>query len=153
MDEIRELLQLAKHIYRLDYKKHSIIRLQKHKDTKSNGGITMKVQSDHIPESLVKSRGKTQVNYNIEEITVEDMDNEPRTAYEYDMVVIEGEVTRDKIISTILTAGHSINEQIAILFNERAGRDIAEYNVYQTKRVDVKAIADHIIHPTKEIKK
>jgi hypothetical protein len=61
----------------------------------------MKVQSDHIPESLVKSRGKTQVNYNIKTITVEDIDNEPRTAYEYDMVEVEGKVTKAKVLAAM----------------------------------------------------
>lgn len=106
----------------------------------------MKVQSDHIPESLVKSRGKTQVNYNIEKITVEDMDNEPRTAYEYDMVVIEGEVTRDNIVSAILTAEYPVDAQLAIMFNNVITKDVAEHDTYQIKRVEAKKIADTIVN-------
>ena len=102
----------------------------------------MKVQSDHIPEPFVKSRGKTQVNYNIEKITVEDMNGQTRTAYEYDMVEIEGEVTRDKIISAILTAEHSIDEQIAIMYNKMMVKDVEEYDAYQNRRAEVKQIAD-----------
>ena len=111
----------------------------------------MRVQSDHIPEPLVKSRGKTQVNYNVEKITVEDVDGESRTAYEYDMVEIEGEVTRDKIISAILTAEHSIDEQIAIMYNKMMTKDVAEYDAYQNRRAEVKQIADKMFEKTKTL--
>ena len=111
----------------------------------------MKVQSDHIPEPFVKSRGKTQINYNIEKITVEDIDGEMRTAYEYDMVEIEGEVTRDKIISAVLTAEHSIDEQIAIVYNKMMAKDVEEYDAYQKRRAEAKQIADKMFEKTKTL--
>ena len=61
----------------------------------------MKAQSDTKPNRLIKSRGKTQVAYNIKPIVIEDMDGESRTAWEYDYVEIEGRVTRSKILAAI----------------------------------------------------
>ena len=61
----------------------------------------MKAQSDTKPNRLIKSRGKTQVTYNIKPIVIEDMDGEPRTVWEYDYVEIEGRVTRGKILAAI----------------------------------------------------
>ena len=61
----------------------------------------MKAQSDTKPNRLIRSRGKTQVAYNIKPIVVEDMDGESRTAWEYDYVEIEGRVTRSKILAAI----------------------------------------------------
>ena len=61
----------------------------------------MKAQSDTKPNRLTKSRGKTQVAYNIKPIVVEDVDGEPRTVWEYDYVEIEGQVTRGKILAAI----------------------------------------------------
>ena len=112
----------------------------------------MKVQSDHIPEPFVKSRGKTQVNYNIREVEITDeMDSKTRTAYEYDMVEIEGDVTRDKIVSAILTAEHSIDEQLAILYNKMMSKDVAEYDAYQNRRAEVKQIVDDMLQKTKTL--
>lgn len=105
----------------------------------------MKANADTIPEPLIKSRGKTQINHNVEEITVEDPDGKQRTAYEYDMVEIDGEVTRDKIISAILTMEYPVDAQLAILFNNAMAKDVADYDAYQTKRAQAKNIADSII--------
>lgn len=55
-----------------------------------------KAQSDTIPEPLIKSAGKTQVNYNIHEVI-----NDDGTHYEYNYVVIEGKVTKAKILAAL----------------------------------------------------
>ena len=105
----------------------------------------MKAQSDTHPPAQIKSRGKTQVNFNVREVEITDeMDSKPRTAYEYDVVTIEGEVTRDKIVSAILTAEYPIDAQMAILFNKMKAKDIKEYTAYQAKRTTAKEIADAI---------
>ena len=101
-----------------------------------------KAQSDRIPEPQIMSRGKTQVNYNIREIIIEDIDDKPRTAYEYDVVIVEGDVTRDKIISAILYAEITTDAQIAILFNKQIGKDVPEHDAFQAKRSNAKNIAD-----------
>lgn len=105
----------------------------------------MKAQSDTHPPAQIKSRGKTQVNFNVREVEITDeIDSKPRTAYEYDVVIIEGEVTRDKIVSAILTAEHSIDAQVAIVLNKMNGKSITEYTAYQAKRTKAKEIADTI---------
>ena len=61
----------------------------------------MKAQSDTEPERFIKSRGKTQFNYNIHQVTIEDPDGSTRTAYEYDYIEIEGKITKAKILAAL----------------------------------------------------
>ncbi len=63
----------------------------------------MKAQSDTIPESFVESNGKTQVNYNIRTVSLTD-EKGTRTAYEYDYVEIDGNVTKLKVIDALRKA-------------------------------------------------
>jgi len=60
----------------------------------------MKGQSDNEPEKFVISNGRTQVNYNIisEEVTDE---HGTRTVWKYDVVEIEGKVTKAKVIEAM----------------------------------------------------
>lgn len=55
----------------------------------------MKGNSDIRPQDIIKCKDTTIVNYNIKQITVTDM-NGSRTAYEYDYVEIDGELTKAK---------------------------------------------------------
>lgn len=61
----------------------------------------MKAQSDTHPPDQIKSRGKTQVNYNVHEIEVEDPEGGTRTAYEYDYVEVAGQVTKAKVLAAM----------------------------------------------------
>lgn len=61
----------------------------------------MKGMADTIPERIVTGRKKSQYNYNIEEIEMQEPDGTTRTAYKYDYVVINGIVTKAKIIKTL----------------------------------------------------
>ena len=60
----------------------------------------MKGQSDNEPEKFVISNGRTQVNYNIisEEVTDE---RGTRIVWNYDIVEIEGTVTKPKVIEAM----------------------------------------------------
>jgi hypothetical protein len=60
-----------------------------------------KAQSDTHPPDQIKSRGKTQVNYNVHEIEVEDPEGGTRTAYEYDYVEVAGQVTKAKVLAAM----------------------------------------------------
>lgn len=60
----------------------------------------MKGQSNTIPETYQKSRGKTQVLYNITEKQITD-EQGTRTIWEYDYVEIDGTVTKPKVIEAI----------------------------------------------------
>ena len=71
----------------------------------------MEAQSDTKPERFVKSRGKTQFAYNIHIVTLEDIEDTPRTAYEYDYVEISGKVTKAKIIKALEDAELELEEE------------------------------------------
>ena len=62
-------------------------------------------QSNSYPETLAKSRGKTLYRFNIKEVElVDELGGEPRTAYEYDEVAVEGKVTKAKVIAAMRAA-------------------------------------------------
>jgi len=58
--------------------------------------FAMQASSDTRPAKFVKSRGKTQVNYNIRQVDVEDIDGKSRKIWKYEYVEIEGPVTKAK---------------------------------------------------------
>jgi hypothetical protein len=64
----------------------------------------MRSSSDHYPELTIMSNDKTQVRYNITEVTRTDMNGTTRQAYDYDYIELEGEVTKERIIEAILQA-------------------------------------------------
>ena len=64
----------------------------------------MKSQSGHKPRIMVKSNGKTQVNYNIISKIVTD-EYSTRTIWEYDYVEVEGNVTKPKVIQAMQRDG------------------------------------------------
>lgn len=62
----------------------------------------MKGQSDTIPNRQIKSRGKTQVLYNIIQKDVMDTHTGTvRSIWEYDYVEVEGAVTKAKVMTAI----------------------------------------------------
>lgn len=71
----------------------------------------MKASSDTEPERLVQSKGKTQYNFNIKEVTVENPDGSTRTAFEYEYVEIYGKVTKSKIIKALEDTKLDIDEE------------------------------------------
>ena len=68
--------------------------------------MRVKHGSDTYPEIIVKSAGKTQVRYDIEETEFEEMDGTKRTCYDFSYVAIEGELTRAKIIDAKIGRAH-----------------------------------------------
>ena len=69
----------------------------------------MKGQSDNEPEKFVISNGRTQVNYNIisEEVTDE---RGTRIVWNYDIVEVEGKVTKAKVIEAMQKADADSSE-------------------------------------------
>lgn len=66
----------------------------------------MKGQSDTKPESQLKSRGKTQVLYNIIQKDVTDeLTHITKTVWEYDYVEIDGAVTKAKVMEAMQRGG------------------------------------------------
>ena len=67
--------------------------------------MKLKGQSDTKPDSQLKSRGRTQVLYNINEKTVTDeQTSKTRTVWDYDYVEIDGTVTKAKVMAAIQQA-------------------------------------------------
>ena len=113
----------------------------------------MKGNSDNYPEIVVKSNNKTQVRFNIVEIIKEDINSKSRHCYNFEYVEIEGELSRSKIISTIISNSYSIEEEIALINNELSNLgtiEQIEYAEYQTLRAIAKTVADNAGY-TKEI--
>jgi hypothetical protein len=102
--------------------------------------------SDTMPDVIVKSAGKTQIRYDIEESERVEMDESKRTCYSYSYVAIEGELTRDKIIDAIIVDEiGSKDAEIALINNEIASAGTEEYAGYQAWRQKAKAIADEVL--------
>ncbi|HDK25960.1 MAG TPA: hypothetical protein ENG48_02555 [Candidatus Atribacteria bacterium] len=64
--------------------------------TWNSEALAIQASSDTKPEKFVKSRGRTQVNYNIHQIDIVDIDGETRKIWQYEYVEIEGPVTKAK---------------------------------------------------------
>ena len=62
----------------------------------NNEVLATQASSDTKPVKFVKSRGKTQVNYNIHQVDIVDIDGETRKIWQYEYVEIEGPVTKAK---------------------------------------------------------
>jgi len=70
----------------------------------------MKSQSDTIPERIIQGKGKGHFNFNIHQIEIEE-DGIARTVYAYDYVVIEGKLTKSKIIKALEDTKLDIDEE------------------------------------------
>ena len=62
----------------------------------NNKTLAIQASSDIKPAKFVKSRGKTQVNYNIHQVDIVDIDGETRKIWQYEYVEMEGPVTKAK---------------------------------------------------------
>ena len=107
--------------------------------------MRVKHGSDNYPEIIVKSAGKTQVRYDIEETEVEEMDGTKRACYDFSYVAIEGELTRAKIIDAIIADVHTKDAELAMINNELASPGTAEYAAYQALRTHAKEIATEVL--------
>ena len=108
--------------------------------------MRVKHGSDTYPEIIVKSAGKTQVRYDIEESEFEEMDGTKRTCYDFSYVAIEGELTRAKIIDAIIVDEiGSKDAEIALINNELASPGTEEYATYQALRNHAKEVATEVL--------
>ena len=107
--------------------------------------MRVKHGSDTYPETIIKSAGKTQVRFDIEESEFEEMDGTKRACYDFSYVAIEGELTRAKIIDAIIADVHSKDAELALINNELASPGTAEYAAYQALRNHAKAVAREVL--------
>ena len=59
-----------------------------------------KAQSDTQPPQFIESRGKTQVNFNVEQVEVTD-DQGTRQIWQYEYVEIDGKITKGKVLEAM----------------------------------------------------
>lgn len=108
--------------------------------------MRVKHGSDNYPEIIVKSAGKTQVRYDIEETEFEEMDGTKRACYNFSYVAIEGELTMAKIIDAIIQDEIGGKDaEIALINNELASPGTPEYAAYQELRNHAKDVADMVL--------
>jgi hypothetical protein len=103
-----------------------------------------------LPPKSYTSNNKTVFPINVKQTQVTDlMTGKTRTQYEYQEAVVEGEVTRDKLIRAQLAAQYSIEDEIAMLNNKISDpvKYAAEYTTYQTVREKAKTNADVLKPP------
>ena len=108
--------------------------------------MRIKHGSDTYPEIIVKSAGKTQVRYDIEESEFEEMDGTKRACYDFSCVAIEGELTRAKIIDAIIADEIGNKDvELALINNELASPGTIEYAAYQALRNHAKEVAAEVL--------
>jgi hypothetical protein len=105
----------------------------------------MKSNGNNYPKLLNKSAGKTQVAYDIVEVTRTEMDGTTRTVFDWSYVAIEGELTRSKIINAIIADVHTPDAELSLINNELASPGTAAYAAYQALRQHAKDIAKEVI--------
>ena len=76
------------------------------------------------------------VSYNVTEI---------EGGYEYDIVKVSEEPTRDEVIDALIRDKYSLSQEFALINNYNAGKDLEEYEAFQVYRIDCKAIADRVM--------
>ena len=108
----------------------------------------MRGNSDTVPELVKQSNGKTQIRYNITEVTKEDLTGNMRASFDWEYVEIEGEPTRSKIIDSIIANVHSKYAELSLINNELATPGTSAYKDYQDLRVYAKEVADTIQQET-----
>lgn len=104
----------------------------------------MKGNSDTYPDRFKRRNGKTHFRYNIESVEKQDME-ETRQSYDYDYIVIEGEITRSKLIDGIISDKYTKDAEIALINNEIASPGTQEYADYQALRTHAKEIANEVL--------
>lgn len=113
----------------------------------------MKSNSDQYPQLIINSNNKTQIRYDIEEISKNEMDGKQRISYNFNYVEIEGELTKGKIVDSIISDVHTKDAEIALINNEVNNPGTLEYIEYQTLRLHAKEIANLIMNGKIELKK
>ena len=98
--------------------------------------------STETPQTLVKSRGKTQLRFNVQDYERKDeMTDVVITEKQFEYVWIEGEVTRKKMIDSLIRAKYDINDEFNLVAKSHASADYKAYRAYVD---ECKAIADSV---------
>lgn len=96
----------------------------------------MKVQSTISPPLIARLQGAMIVSYNVTEI---------EGGYEYDIVKVSEEPTRDEVIDALIRDKYTLSQEFALINNFNADKDIEEYEAFQVFRIYCKGIADQVM--------
>jgi hypothetical protein len=110
----------------------------------------MKSNSDHYPELVISSNGKTQIRYNIVETIKEDMDEKPRISYDFNYVEIEGEATKEKIVEAIVLAETPKEPEIIVVNQPIIETKVVDIKMVETAIIEAKAAIQKIVVPIKK---
>lgn len=101
----------------------------------------MKASSNERPPSSIDLGGRTQFNFDIEEIATDE-----GPMYQYRYVIVKGIATRAAIIRSLIAEDYSLEDEIALINNHNSD-PIAyetEYTNYQNLRAECKIIATQL---------
>ena len=110
----------------------------------------MKSNSDHYPELVISSNGKTQIRYNIVETIREDMDGSTRTSYDFDYVEVDGEVTKEKIVEAIVLAETPKEPEIIVVNQPIIEEKVIDIKMVEAAIIEAKAAIQKIVVPIKK---
>jgi len=108
-------------------------------------------QSDQYPEIIVKSVGLTQIRYDIQPFTRQDMDGKTISGYSYKYAEIDGEIDKSKLISAIIRNEYDENGELALIHNLLNEEDtkliehVNEYKKFQKARGKAKLIVTEML--------
>jgi hypothetical protein len=97
----------------------------------------MKVQSTISPPLIARLQGAMIVSYNVTEI---------EGGYEYDIVKVSEEPTRDEVIDALIRDKYTLSQEFALINNFNDEKDLEEYEAFQAFRAECKGIADLILN-------
>lgn len=100
----------------------------------------MITQSDNTLPTYQQFGERLRINFDEEQIEMQSMDDEPRTAYQYTTAESLCAATRAQLISDIIASKYTIVDEIATINN--AERKPDEYAEYQAFRAQAKQLAD-----------
>lgn len=100
----------------------------------------MNVYSDERPDVYSVSGHELRIHWDIQEITLLDMDGSERVQWEYKEALCHTYDKRDTLIEKIIGSVHTAGAEIALINNKEV--DPEAYAEYQTFRAEAKSLAD-----------
>lgn len=109
----------------------------------------IKSQSNIEPQLLQKYNRGLLINFNVEEIQVQNEEGGTETQYEYEQVFVKISASREEIIAAIIHNHYPIDDEIATINNYLADPDNAKvkakYEIYQARRAFAKTLVDGVM--------
>jgi len=101
----------------------------------------MKANSNERPPSSIDLGGRTQFNFDIEELAAEE-----GALFQYKHIIVTGEASRTAIIRSLIAEHYSLEDEIALINNHTADpvEYENEYTNYQNLRAECKITATQL---------